>query len=359
MSRRTAVRAAAVACWGLALLPAMPATFGQEASPTLDGAGWWNKSQQVPAPVEQAPSLAPAPLPVTEVTVPPPPSVPEEGLYVANESSGPAAISAVRYTGGGSDGGTLTLTLAGSPATGQEPLAACPSPGGFTPEQNGRWDARPEYDEATCTVDGVFSEDNATVTFTLDSTFVGTLGDLQAVIVPKPGAAAPFQLAFEKPTNESLVPSGPPAGESEMPAFDSGAAFDEGTSTFEAPAPSESFGSFESPTSSFEAPATDAPEEVAVGETTPETPAAVTTAPAKPISENRTARYMAVGVLLAIGVAFWWLASQPERAPRLLGSLGAAARTADPAPAAARVAAVRIRGVGRFARPRTAPPTPI
>lgn len=353
MSRRTAVRAVAVACWGIALLPGLPTTLAQEATPTLDGAGWWNKSQQLPAEVESAPSLSPAPLPVDEAKVPPPPSVPEGGLYVANEASGPAAVSAVRYLGGGSDGGTLTLTIAGSPGTGAEPLTACPVAGGFTAEQNGRWEAKPAYEDDACTVEGVFADDGATVSFALDGTFVSTLGDLQAVIVPTPGDPTPFQLSFEAPRDESLVAAGPSTGP-EMPAFDAGSAFGAGSGSFDSPAT----GSFDVPASDpFEAPATDGPEEVAVGGV-PQAPPAVTE-PVKAVTDSRAARIMAVSLMLAIGAAFWWLASQPERAPRLLGSLGSAARSANPAPAAGRVAAARPRGVGRFARPRSQPPTPI
>lgn len=347
-NRRRLFRIIALAFWGLALAPVSGA-FGQEAaaSPTLDGSGWWNRTQEVPTQVEQAPSLAPAPLPITAVTVPPPPTAPEDGIYVANEASGPAAVGAVRYLGAGTGGGTLTLQVAGdAPATGTEELAACPIPGGFTPVQNGRWDAKPAYDEATCTVLGAFSEDGSSVTFALDATFVGTLGDLQAAIVPKPGSTTPFQLGFAKPGNDALVPTGgsAAAATSDLGSFDTGS-FDTGTATFDAPA-----------ASTFDAPATDisAPDATEVAAPPVQEVAA---APAKAVAESRTARMVAVAMMLAIGAAFWWLTNQPERAPRLLGSVGGAARVvAAVVPVAA---SARPRGVGRFARPRTQPPTPI
>ncbi len=68
---------------------------------------------------------------------------------------------------------------------------------------------------------------------------------------------------------------------------------------------------------------------------------------------------MAFCLLVATALALWFVAAQPDRAPRLLGSLRArrpgAGVGAGPV-AVATTAPPVVRGVGRFARERTAPP---
>jgi hypothetical protein len=279
--------------------------------------------------------------------------VPADGLNVANDSSGPSAVAAVRYRLDGQAGGTLTLKLAsGSALTGTEAITACPIQGGFTAKQNGQWAEKPGYDPATCVIDGKVNADSTAFTFDVPATFASTLGDISILIAPAPSTATPFSLAFDKPADDSFTVTtqvdSPSVAPTPAPAYQPGSA------VYTPPAASGSFTSPAAPT----APTTVAPAATSGGG---QVAAAVPTAavPASSTSDEDTAaKYAAVAMLLAIGVAFWWLASQPSRLPRLLGSVGGGA-SAEEAQVTAAVRTTKARGVGRFARHRDAPATPI
>jgi len=343
---RRGLRLAAVATWSLALAvaPAVPWTLASEPA-TVDAVGWWNKTQQLPVQGD------PTGLGLTVPTVPAPATVPEDGLYVANDASGPAAIAAVRYRVGGQVGGVLTLHLAdGSALTGAEEIVACPVLGGFDPVLNGRWDARPGYEEEACIFVAEPTAEGDGLTFTLPATAASPFGDLGVVVVPLPGSATPFSLAFDAPADGDLVVTGAPTAPAPSPGSAMSGA--DSSPSYSAP-PSGSPG--------FAAPATpSAPAPVPVESTSGEVaapPASLDLTPAADLPDgSRMPQIVAAGLLAAIGAALWWLGGQPERAPRLLGSVGGRAATAEFA-----VAAVErpVRGVGRFARPRTAPATRI
>lgn len=344
---RRALRFAAVTAWVLALAPMVPSTMGAAEGAVLDAYGWWNRNQALPVQGD------PTGLGLTTVpTVPAPATVPEDGLYVASDG-GASAISAVRYRLDGQAGGTLTLSLAeGVALTGTEAVVACPVQGGFQSAQNGRWDSAPAYDPASCTIPGEPNEAGDALTFAIPSTFASALGDIGAVIAPA-ADATPFSLAFDKPANESFVVttevvSTPSATPSAAPAYEPGSA------VFSAPVTdSPSFSTPSAP--AVAAPETSGEDEVAAG-----APAPVSTVPAAATTdESRTAQILAVTTLLAIGAALWRLANQPQRAPRLLGSVGGAAAAAAATAAPVVATSDRPRGVGRFARARTAPPTAI
>ena len=330
------LRIAAVGCWALALVPTIGTSAEASSSPTLDAYGWWNKAQALPVQGD------PTGLGLPELSVPAPPTVPEDGLYVSNEASGPAAFAAVRYRAGG---GQLTLALAeGSALTGAEELAACKVPGGFQPAQNGRWEAAPAYEEEGCT-EAVAAEDGTTLTFEAPASWASSFGDISLAIVPTPGSATPFSLAFTAPTDASFVGSGAPSS----------------TPSSFSPSSSPASSSFApSKPSAFAAPSTPSVAsppvvEDEVASAPVPVPAATNAAVTTPASSD-TAKWVAMGLLVAIGAGLWVLSSKQARAPRLLGSIGSGA-TAAPAPVAATDR--RPRGVGRFARPRSAPPTAI
>ena len=348
MNVRRVLRIAAVAAWGIGLSPMLP-TFGQSSSPTLDAVGWWNKTQALP--VQGNPSGVDDPTGLGLTTAPPvpaPATVPEDGLYVANDASGATAISAVRYLANG--GGTLTLKLAeGAAPTGTEAIVACPILGGFTPAQNGRWDSKPGYDPEACTYTGTIDAAAATVTFDLPSSLASSLGDIAVVIAPDPTSTTPVSLPFNKPDSTSFVVTSPTTSSGGSTFTPSSPAYTPGSPVFSPSAPS----SFSTPS----APAASAPsggDEVAAAPVVP-----VEAAPAAVVADDdRTAQIGAVAIMLAIGGALWWLSSHPQRAPRLLGSVGgAAAASVEPAPVLVR--SQRPRGVGRFNRPRDVPATPL
>lgn len=339
--KRVMLRGLAVTVCALAASP-IPSSFGEPSTVTLDKYAWWNANQNLPE--DPSGGLLPA------LAVPAPPSAPDDGLYVESAGGGTdLAIAGVSYyTGGGVDA-TLTIEATAEADLSASTLAACPASEGWDAVQNGRWDDRPTYDPATCTFLGTVS--GTTVTFSIPaSAHAPGSGFLSLVIVPAEGSGT-FSAAFEPPTSASLVtstPASPPAAApapapSASPAFDPGPA----SSSFDVPATGAPSG-FEAPTvPSVEAPS--GADEVAA--TAPVAAAAVGE------EAGRAARYTAVAVLVAIGAALWFLGSRPQRAPRLLGSLGGG----EVAPVVVPVAAVggRPRGLGRFSRTRSAPPTAI
>jgi hypothetical protein len=336
-------RLLAVACMLLAVAT-VPGTWGASASGAeLDAYGWWNRNQALP--VEGDPTG----LGLTTVpTVPAPPTVPADGLYVSNDASGPAAIAAVRHLLGGQGSGVLTLELAeGSTLTGAEEIVGCPVLGGFEAAQNGRWDAAPAYDPEACTVVPVASEDGSALAFDVPATFASSLGDISLLVAPAPGSVAPFSLAFAAPTSASFAVTSVTAPQSTTG----------GTPSFSPRPPVSAAPSFGTPSSpSLSAPSAPSVPSAPAVEAPGPAPAAVA-APAAAVvaDDSRVASIASVIALAAIGAALWWLSSRPQRAPRLLGSVGGGAAAAEaPAPTTP-----PVRGLGRFARPRTLPPRAI
>jgi len=346
-ARKSLLRGLAVLCW-VGALGGVPSTWGAASSASLDAYGWWNRNQALP--VQGDPTGLGV---VTVPTVPAPPTVPEDGLYVANDSSGPSAIAAVRYRLESQAAGSLTITLAdGSALTGTEELVGCPALGGFEPAQNGRWDAAPAYDPEACVVVPVASEDGSALKFDIPATFTSALGDVSLVLAPAPGSVTPFSLAFDAPTDDSFtVTSTPPPSSSPTPV--GGSPVPSAAPAFTAPVPP-----------SFSAPSSPAPAAPEVAEED-EVAAPVAEVASPPVAaavaeESRAASVVAVMALLAVGGGLWWLSGKPARAPRLLGSVGGASAASVEAPAAVPASAQPPRrGIGRFARPRTSPPTPI
>ena len=339
---KRAIRLLAVGAWALALWP-IAGSFGQSSEPTLDKYGWWNANQTLPA--DPTGGLLP-----TALEVPPPPGAPEDGLYVESAAGGtPLAISAVSYfTGGGVDA-TLTLNVAeGSTADGAT-LAACPAGVGWDAAQNGRWDRRPTYDPASCTFLGTPS--GATVTFSIPaSAHEPGSSYLSLAIVPADGSGT-FATGFDPPTASSLTTT-PAAdgGGSSAPPFTPAPAFTPEPVTVGDP------GFSVPPSGQFTTPASPAPAASGDEVAAPTSPPAAITPAAVAADENRTASVVAGVALALLGAGLWVLASRPQRAPRLLGSLSAGGESV---PAPVTVVPSAPRGLGRFVRGRTAPPNPI
>jgi hypothetical protein len=186
---------ALVLAWGALAVPG--------AAAELDGAGWWWRAQTG--------LLQP---------VPPPPYVPEDGLFVAGAPDGPSAVAAVRYTLGADDAmPELTLQVEHERGGEAAQIVACPTREGWRPTRAGRWDGRPEADCDAGFVDGVRAEDGETWTFAL-ATLVADdrLNVVLMQVPPDEGAPSVFEVAFAGPGPESLSTTpagstgGPPAG---------------------------------------------------------------------------------------------------------------------------------------------------
>lgn len=338
-----------------------PVRFGTASSPgqipvetTLPGGeGGGGPVTTGPLPVN------PPTLPESPITTPDPgtgapnPTVPDGGLWVGNDPSGPHAVSALRFRGDiGS--GELILTLApGSTVAG--PVVACPIISGWSPGPEGAWRDRPAIDCDRFELSGRLSSDGTKMTFNIPQGFT-EFGErvLDIGLRPAVGAGDLFDLYFEAPGPESFVVfegQQLPPPEPEFPEPDE--------STLPTTAPSSNAEPRQ------DLPATPAPSTTVAEETAappvdigggngplPQPVADVF----EPFTESRASRIFSVTLLLLLGLGLWYLSGQEVREPRLLGGLAASGGAGNAAKAVA-PAADRGRGIGRFKRERSGPPT--
>lgn len=307
----------------------------------------------VEGPATTVPLPVPVPtIPVPPITTPPDPgpsssnpTVPAGGLWVANDPTGAAAISALRYRG---DIGAGDLTLRFAPgSTTVGPVVACPALSEFEPVEGGSWADRPAHDCDRMSLSGRRSADGTAMEFTIPQGFV-PFGErvLDIVVLPAPGSGDPFSLYFEPPGEDSLVVTQGqelPAPAPELPEIDPAT-----LPTFTTPDVGGDAGAFDVdlPSVPLEAAAAPpAPSELGSGASAPSPIADIF----EPFRESRVARIICVLVLLGMGAAFLVFGGQPIRAPRLLGALaGDAAVLVDRSPTG--------RGIGRFRRERAGTP---
>jgi hypothetical protein len=290
---------------------------------------WWNQLQAaVPG--------------VSAVTVPAPPTVPADGLYVAGQASQPTAFSGLRYGLDGSAEATLTLKVApGSTATGAQ-IDACPIVGNWGAGANQAMSVAPQVDCERLRVAGQTAADGSAITWALPAAFydAAKYGDDIALV---PGGSAPVQVAFQAPDDA---------------AFASRAAADAGTTepaTDLSPAGGDAFSIDAGFDSGALLPTPDIPSSSSAAAPAPRRTAPRVALPVSPVTpivagDARRERIMAVALLAALAGVLWWLAGLRERAPKLLGGLSVAEVAVD-------VPTGRVGGIGRFARPREAPPT--
>ena len=170
----------------LALITGLVAGSGAPAAgaPSVR-AGWWS-------------AVAPAP---------PPPDVPDDGLYASGGLQGPTAVAAVSFElPAGATATALTIELAGtSPQAGS--LLACLVPAdaaSFEEAQNGAWADRPAYDCDAASSPAVV--DGSSVSFDVTSLQQGSL--LALALVP----GTTDRTSFARPTIDALqlvLPEGP------------------------------------------------------------------------------------------------------------------------------------------------------
>jgi hypothetical protein len=301
---------------------------------------------------------------------PPVPTVPEGGLFVANDPTGPSAVSALRFSAADGTPGTLRLRFASTPV-GTPKIVACRVTGAWQPAVNGPMSQAPSYDCADA-VAGSVGADGVTVTWELPGSFA-TLGAVDVALVPAPDAGS-FQAPFSKPSPDAFTSAGTTGGDET-----GGGAVPE-SAPVEEPAPADFGAPVEFPGgTTFDLPPPPAPAppptSAAVG-----TPAArggeVALFPAAPVGApapgGRGDQILGFSLLAVVGAALWLLGDRPARAPRLIGGAASAPPVAGPAAARSGSAAgatgagrararlrragsgrpVRIGGIGRFARPR-------
>lgn len=134
------------------------------------------------------------------VAPPPPPSVPNNGLYVENGFSGPAAISALSFeVPSGTAVGALVLHVSGT-AVMSKPPVACPLTSPIKSVQEGRWSERPSYDCNKAQVTG--QVDSAMTTVTFDTSSLVENGQVSVAILAGGPADA---VAFDAPGSDALA----------------------------------------------------------------------------------------------------------------------------------------------------------
>lgn len=156
--------------------------------------GWWwagRPSAMIPAPLS------------------PVPPVPEGGLYVAGDPTGPTGISALRFELA-PDASATTLTLTIAETAGTPIIQACAVTEAWEPAENGGWEQRPEPDCEALSIAGTVNTDTTEVAFPLLE-LQDHGGVLDLVLMPglDPGTqrSATFSVAFEPPGVDALVQS--------------------------------------------------------------------------------------------------------------------------------------------------------
>ena len=344
-------------------LPFQGEVSGQSARPAVRYRAASSPQQELPTdPTLPVPTTVPGggpittvPLPVPVPTIPKPPitlpeedtgapnpGVPEGGLWVANDPTGPVALSAIRYRGDIGAGELVLKFAPGSTTVG--PVIACPALSAFEPVEGGAWADRPAHDCERMALSGRLLPDASGLEFTIPQGFL-PFGQrvLDIVLLPDRSSGDLFSLYFQKPGADSLdVTQGqelpPPTPELPEPLPESlpdvpSESFDAGTTEF------------------TDLPVTD---EVAAPDTTdlgsgPATPTPIADV-LEPFIESRTGRIIAVAILLGMGAGLWYFGGQPVRHPQLLGAL------AGDTPVLIDQGAVSGRGIGRFQKVRVGPP---
>jgi hypothetical protein len=323
-------------------------------------------------------------------------------LAVGQTTGSPAAVSALDYAlpadtpDPAASGATLTLDLDPSSSFGTAAVVACPIPPADAGWKAGGDQTGPPPVTGCAAGQAVTGQANpagTSLTFALtaaqqDGTHPGRF-DL--ALVPDPSASAPFEAVFNQPTASDFTAAAPAPAASSSPPSTIGSAPAPTTAPAPGPAPGPtpspapssspapaggfapsaggSFSSFPSQAAPVSGPVASAPLPGSAPTSASSGPAATaasgqpggvvaTANPAATVGPSwlsgRRQRLLGVWLLVDAGLVLLLFGAGRERAPRLLGSVGAG--RAEPEEGSGDGAEGEIRGVGRFARPRTAPP---
>lgn len=327
---------------------------------TLGDKGWWwfgNAGQTRLTP----PGVPGVSVPAGAPEAPPPPDVPENGLLVERaatpEGEQTTAIGAVRFELMAGESSPI-LELKAASTAGTPALLACLAGSAWTGSHGGRWDYKPlvACDPASegASVAGVAGAENVW-TFNLSTLVVGGDaedggGTVDVVIVPSrdaaAGAQAPFRIVFEAVTQDSLKTTFGAGGsggfelsEDFASALETGG-LDAGT-----------FDSFGAPSDSVALVEPDLPStDQGLSPTAPVVRAQTENAVIRPPApDDGTATAVAVFVILAAAAVAYFGSQQST--PGIRGLIPVRSKKLAPAEQA-----VRVGGLGRFARPRVTTP---
>ena len=342
------MRLAALLLTGAVAAGATLASTGPQASSVESG--WWN-------------TAAVGPLAVPSAT-------PSGQLQVSNGFNGPLAFSAVRFTIPSSivPPSQLTLQLATTGTTiGTPAVSACPTTSKWKSGDDQPASAAPGYDCRT--EHQAAASAHGSESWTIPAGWA-VHGVVSIALVPTAGTTSPFSVSYTAPTVASItitqvvlgdkVPGVPPLTSPNTAPVPTAP-----PATVASSVPANSFGGG-SPVTQPPPPTVPPPNlgpmpAVADHSPGPAVVAAPASAPAgggtaPRVNSRRGARILAFVLLLATAGAMVRAGARPHREPRSL-----LRKYASPTQEAHTVAAATasVRGIGRFAKPRTAPPTRI
>jgi len=319
------------------LAAATVATVVLAASPvgaaTLTDHGWWWRGQS---------GLL--------MELPPPPTVPADGLSVARAPDDDVAWSAIRFQLEDSETApSLVLTVANELGGQVAAIDACLPTFMWRGGQAQRWDTRPQALCEDGAVAGTRSEEGATWTWDL-ATLTRDDGLVDVVLVPGVDAQA-FQVDFEPPTGDALqttlAPTGPePAAPPpvEPPAEQGGDVAPPPPASTPAPMQPPPPVAVAPPAATVAPPQPQvAPQATAGGQGAQPGPAAVADAAAAPADD--LGRPVGIFLLVAALLTVLQLRGVPSPATHGVGPFAAGTSTGKD-----------VRGLGRFARSRTGRP---
>jgi hypothetical protein len=184
----------------LLVLLAIEIPVGRSSAQAPQAQGWWWMYRRVDPPVSPKALVPTAP---DTPELPPPASVPADGLYVAANPGGAEAIAALQWIIPEAASGTTLTLVAAAPLTPTTKIRLCPTTTNWTPTQAGAWRSAPLYQCASDAPVGTIPTDGSKITFEL-----GKLGQNQLIdiaLVPVPDQTATFQANFNKPDANALT----------------------------------------------------------------------------------------------------------------------------------------------------------
>lgn len=317
-----------------------------------DSATWWYKPYTSGLPVRPSPPVVPAGgLYVQQdatsllppVTLPP---VVPPGVVTIPNVSGPTAFATLRLTTPRGSPAILTLKMATASTAINADIVACSTlapweaPGTPGP---GAYDKAPSY---SCAHPVKAMTTASQMSWQLPVSMQFLSGTYDIALVPDPGSKSVFAVAFDPPGSSSVVVNGPGG-------LAAGAA---GASGELAPLSSSDLQNAAAPGLTGVGVPLSSPGVAPPAVAAPPAPGGGTLSllPSpggrlRPVSHGTSEqrqRELAVGLLLGLVAAWWYVGGQSARSPRLLGALAGRGAGAD-LPVSG--------GIGRFVRPRSGP----
>lgn len=340
------LRAMAAVCVMVAAGLAVVAPAGAEPP---DQIGFWNR-------------LKPDLPPDLGNPLPPPPDVPQDGFLVANDSSGPQAIAALRFNANRAQETILVVSSHDGSSLAGTDIVACPITGEWDQQFDGKWSDRPDLLCVATAEKGILSSDETTLTFRLGPEFFRdrVLVDyIEIGLSPAEGANLPFRAIFGNPGSNGLTGvDGPLFAPPTLPPTTRAPATTAPPPTVASTLPPQTFavtpdtGFFGGTTDTSAAPTTSI--DFVTTTVLPSDEQAFTNAAAA-IPSDGSDRLLAIILLLLTAAGLFMVSNQTAPTPRLLG--GTARMRGEAGAVDTAAPEEPVGGVGKFKRARSGMPT--